>query len=190
MATIGVTGHRFLTETEKIKKGIDLALSRIKMRFEAPFWIISALAEGADRMVVHQARNIFEDIKLIVPLPLPIDEYLKDFILESSRTEFFELFNQAEEIIHPKPARSREQAYTDAGNQVVHLCDVLIAVWDGQDAQGIGGTGDIVKKARKLKLPIAWIHAGNRIPGSKEASTLGDQQGIVRYEQFPGKVIP
>jgi hypothetical protein len=59
-------------------------------------------------------------------------------------------------------------------------------VWDGQGAQGQGGTGGIVAEARKCGLPIAWVHAGNRRPGTLEPTSLGAEQGEVSFERFPG----
>ena len=63
--------------------------------------------------------------------------------------------------------------------------DVLVAIWDGQGAQGLGGTGGIVAEARERGLPLAWVHAGNRRPGTAEATSLGDEQGEVTFERFP-----
>ena len=61
---------------------------------------------------------------------------------------------------------------------------MLIALWDGQAAQGQGGTGEIVAEARQLALPIAWVHCGNRKPGTQEPLSLGAEQGLVTFERF------
>lgn len=61
-----------------------------------------------------------------------------------------------------------------------------IAVWDGQEAQGQGGTAAIVAQARQRGLPLAWIRAGNRRPGTQEPMILGEEQGKVSFERFPG----
>jgi hypothetical protein len=70
MATIGVTEHRFLAETDKVVAGIDAALDRIEAAFAPSFVVISSLAEGADRLVVQRALARWMDVRLIVPLPL------------------------------------------------------------------------------------------------------------------------
>jgi ABC-type multidrug transport system fused ATPase/permease subunit len=41
----------------------------------------------------------------------------------------------------------------------VNECDVLVALWDGREARGIGGTAEIVSYARKLAKPILLINA-------------------------------
>lgn len=185
MITIGVTGHRFLAEVEKLTKAVDSALAKIERVFGDPkMRVISSLAEGADRLMVVQALARGK-AALIVPLPLPEDEYLTDFSSETSKEEFHQLLAQAEEVLTLPPAPTREEAYASAGHYLLDHCQVLIAIWDGQDAQRVGGTGEIAAAARRRKLPLAWIQAGNRVPGTEEPTTLGDSQGRVIYENFP-----
>ena len=64
-------------------------------------------------------------------------------------------------------------------------CDVLLAVWDGQEAQGLGGTGEIVARARGLGKPVVIVRAGNRLPGTEDPTTLGEEQGRVMLEGLP-----
>lgn len=185
MITIGVTGHRFLAEVEKLTTAVDSALAKIERVFEDPkMRVISSLAEGADRLMVVQALARGK-AALIVPLPLPEDEYLTDFSSETSKEEFHQLLAQAEEVLTLPPAPTREEAYASAGHYLLDHCQVLIAIWDGQDAQRVGGTGEIAAAARRRKLPLAWIQAGNRKPGTEEPTTLGENQGRVIYENFP-----
>jgi hypothetical protein len=186
MITIGVTGHRFLVEVDKITARIDQALDHIEKSFgDPPFQVISALAEGADRLVVRRvlARG---NTALVVSLPLPKEEYLKDFQTQGSQEEFLELLDQAEEVLTLPPAPTREESYASAGYYLLDHCQVLIAIWDGQKTQGVGGTGEIAVAARRRKLPLAWIQAGNRVSGTEESTSLGDSQGRVIYENFPG----
>ena len=184
---IGVTGHRFLVDPDKIVAGIDEALRRIEQAFPGqPLTIISPLAEGADRLVVHRvlARS---KVRLVVPLPLPQSDYMADLESAESKEEFLSLLAQADEVIVLPPAPMRDQAYAAVGRYVLEHCDVLIAIWDGQSAQGLGGTGDIVAQARQRGLPMAWIHAGNHRPGTEEPTTLGEEQGKVSLERFPDR---
>jgi hypothetical protein len=90
-------------------------------------------------------------------------------------------------VVELPPAPSREAAYEAGGRFVLEHCHALIAVWDGQGAQGQGGSGEIVAEARSLGLPIAWVHAGNRKPGTEEPTSLGEEQGNVTFEGFPLK---
>jgi hypothetical protein len=184
MVVIGVTGHRILMELEKIQAGADDALCRIAQTFPGQPWtVLSALAEGADRLVVQRvlARG---QARLVVVLPLPTHEYLADFAAPASRQEFLTLLDRAEEVIALPPAPTRNAAYEAAGRYVLEHCDVLLAIWDGQQAQGQGGTGGIVAQARQRHLPLAWVHAGNRKPGTQEPTSLGAEQGLVTFEHM------
>lgn len=185
MITIGVTGHRFLVEVEKLTTAVDSALAKIERVFGDPkMQVISSLAEGADRLITRQVLTR-EKAALTVPLPLPEDEYLTDFSSETSKEEFHQLLAQAEEVLTLPLAPTREEAYASAGHYLLDHCQVLIAIWDGQDAQRVGGTGEIAAAARRRKLPLVWIQAGNRKPGTEEPTTLGEDQGRVIYENFP-----
>lgn len=185
MVAIGVTGHRFLTEVDKIAAGVDEALREVEDAFGGQAWtVISPLADGADRLVVQRvlARS---QARLVVPLPSPQRDYVTDFESDESKNEFRDLLAQAEQVVTLPLAQTRGQAYAALGRYVLDRCDVLIAIWDGQDAQGIGGSGDIVAQARRRGLPLAWIHADNRMPGTQEPTTLVSEQGKVVLERFP-----
>lgn len=184
MIRVGVTGHRSSIELAKIDAGIDEALIRIQQLFPGePLTVVSALAEGADRSV---ARKILgrPDGQLIAALPLPRADYITDFKSEESRAEFVTLLEQALRVIEFPKAPTREKAYEAASEYVVNNSDVLIAVWDGLDALGRGGTAQIVLNARRRGLPNAWIHAGNRNPLTNKPVSLGNEQGMVTFENL------
>jgi len=187
MIRIGVSGHRILTGKRRINTGIEEVLSRIKASYPAQEWmILSSLAEGADCLFVEKALKYMK-AKLIVPLPLPIVEYLQVFSTDTAKKLFSQLYQQAEEVIQIESNLTKEHAYLAAGKYILDHCDVLAAIWDGKDAHGQGGTGEIVKMARARDLPVAWIQADNRHPGTRFPTTLGDKQGTVIYERFPGQ---
>jgi hypothetical protein len=185
MINLGVSGHRFLDEEQKLSRGIDAALNTIAQTFgDQSFRVISALAEGADRLI---ARRVLKRkySTLTILLPLPEDEYLNDFGTETSQKEFQSFLGQADQIIQLPTAPSREQAYAMQGSFLVDQSDILLIVWDGLDSQGLGGTGDVVAAARIQNMPLAWVKAGNRKPGTTEPTSLGINQGTVVYENFP-----
>ena len=124
------------------------------------------------------------DARLIVPLPLPVDDYLRDFTSEDDALVFRDLLARANEVIQLPPASSREASYEAAGAYVLNNCDVLLTIWDGRPAQGKGGTGYVVERARHLQLPVAWVHAGNRNKDTDEPTSLGEQQGLVTFERM------
>jgi hypothetical protein len=185
VAGIGVTGHRVLAEREKLEAGLDAVALRIAAAFPGELWtVISALAEGGDRLV---ARGLLArpGTRLLAVLPLAADDYEADFSTAASRHEFRSLLDRADEVIEIAPTPSRDTAYAAAGREVLDRADLLVAVWDGQGAQGHGGTAAIVAQARQRGLPVAWVHAGNRRPNTLEPSSLGAEQGKVSFERLP-----
>lgn len=181
---IGITGHRLLLEEEKIARGIYEAVIKIEQEFPGePLLVTSALAEGADRLAAWRimARN---QASLVVVLPLAAEDYRQDFSSPDSQQEFDHMLSLAQEVIQMPPESSREAAYSAAGRYIVEHSDVLIAVWDGAPAQGVGGTAEVVSLARRRGIPIAWVHAGNRHAGSQVPTSLGDEQGRVTFEGF------
>lgn len=174
---IGVTGHRFLAELDKLKAAVDEALDRIATAFVGRLLVVlSPLAEGADRLVAHAILQC-KGSALVVPLPLPIEEYLHDFNSEQSQAEFFSLLKQASRVTKLPATATRNEAYEQVGLYVLDNSDVLIAVYDGQPAQGQGGTAEIVHRALARGIPVLHIKAGNRKAGTNEATTLGEEQG-------------
>ncbi len=142
MIRIGVTGHRFLADIPKLRDGIDQALARIAQTYPSEPWaVVSSLAEGADRLAVHQVLGTRPEARLIVPLPLPIMDYLQDFGTAQSRAKFEELLAQAAEVIDPPEVTLRSEGYRLAGRKMLECSDVLIALWDGQDFSGAGRHG-------------------------------------------------
>ena len=156
MTSVGVTGHRSLHEISVIIQKIDAALIQILETYPAPFVIYSALAEGADRLVVRRAFDLMgASLKAILPLK-PAD-YQADFSEEDSLNEFQELLALAQEVVELPPTSPRDAAYEAAGRYILEHVDLLIAVWDGQLPRGQGGTGQIVLEAQKSQIPVVWI---------------------------------
>lgn len=180
---IGVTGHRFLRNTDGLILKIDEGLDLIQSRWPAAsLTAISALAEGSDRLIAKRAL-LRPNSSLVVPLPLPEEEYMEDFQLESSRREFLELLARAKQIMRFPIQADRPAAYTAANQYLLEHCDVLMALWDGGSALGEGGTGTLVAQARRIHLPLYWIWAENCQPGAP-GILESEPQGRVHLEGF------
>jgi hypothetical protein len=185
--TLGITGHRYLAEMDKIMAGVEQAVKRIRKTFpDSNFRVLSSLAEGADRILAKRLLLI-PNASLWVPLPLPEEDYLKDFETPASKEEFCHMLGNAARVIKMPVTGKREEGYLAAGNYVLENSDCLLAIWDGAPAQGDAGTAEIVTRARERSLPLAWIHAGNRIPGTDYPTSLGSEQGKVTFEHLPAK---
>ena len=159
---IGVTGHRKFENPASLTRATLEALGRIKAMMPAlpeaglEIVVISALAEGADRLV---AELILAEpgSRLEAALPLPASDYVGDFEDAESKQQFEDLLGQASRTWTAPQTASREEAYERAGCYVVDRSDVMIALWDGKPARGRGGTAAIVAYARDRKVPLVWV---------------------------------
>jgi len=181
---IAVTGHRVLLQTDRIAAGIENALARIEGEYPGrSLMVVSSLAEGADRLVAAAVLKRPHSCLQAV-LPLPKFDYLGDFATPASKEDFLRFLARTDDVVELPAQPSRDDAYAAANDRLLDGVDVLIAVWDGKGAQGHGGTAEVVGRARASHLPVAWVHAGNRKPGTMEPTSLGADQGKVTYENL------
>ena len=185
MVAVGVSGHRDLIDLAAVSNAVDKALNKIITCFrENSLQVISPLAEGADRVVVWRAMAYYS-VRLVVPLPLEVSDYMLDFKSISSKGAFKTLLEHADQVIEIPAEDTREGCYLAAGIYILDHSDVLIAVWDGEPARGIGGTAEIVAEARRRGMPLAWVQVAG---GERESSSVKkDLAGVlpIHYERFP-----
>ncbi len=124
------------------------------------FAVISSLAEGSDRLVAEA--GLAAGFRLEVVLPVGRTEYAHDFPTETSQAAFQNLLDRASAVFELDGVpEDRPRAYEAAGFVMLANIDVLIAIWDGNDAAGIGGTAQIVSRALADGIPIVWIEPAN-----------------------------
>lgn len=152
---VGVTGHRTFAEVAAVSALVDDVLARLG----DPGRVVTSLAEGADRLVARRAARRPGWVHEVV-LPLDPDDYEADFVDAASVAEFRHLLASAVAVHQVPPAPSREDAYLAAGLAVLDRSDALLAIWDGQEARGRGGTAEIVAEARSRALPLTWVRVG------------------------------
>jgi hypothetical protein len=196
---IGVTGHRDLREEDlpRIEREVSSIINNLRRDFlandgETPIVVLSALAEGADRLVARAA--IAQGVRLIAPLPMPPWEYRRDFATGSkdsaSVAEFDQLLAQAIaapvmpftrgnslEAVRSDPKKRAEQ-YRAVGLFIVQHCNVLIALWDGDERDmAVGGTAEVVTFKRH-GIPLT-------VTGSARASLDASEIGPVIHVVTP-----
>jgi hypothetical protein len=129
-------------------------------------WIVvSPLAKGADRIIAHAALEVVQ-ARLDVITPFSLVEYRRDFVEHEDAAEFEDLFGRCKNLTilsQPDPKSSelptitdglesltkeqRHRGYLQVGQAVVDAVEILIVIWDGKSAAGLGGTGDIIPYA-------------------------------------------
>jgi hypothetical protein len=195
---IGVTGHRDLRDEDVPRLEAEVARIIAGLRHdylkddgETPVIVLSALAEGADRLVARVA--LAQGARLIAPLPMPPEEYRRDFepgLKPGNAAEFDELLARA--IAAPvipfthgnsleavrTSSKARAEQYRAVGLFIIQHCNILIAIWDGDESNmAVGGTAEIVKFTRE-GIPL-------EISRSARASLDGSEIGPVIHVLAP-----
>ena len=134
---------------------------------KSEFVIISSLAEGADRIVAEA--GLAAGFTLEAVLPFVRAEYARDFATPQSRAAFEQLLSTAKAVFElDGAADERARAYEAAGFVMLANTDLLIAVWDGEEAAGAGGTAHVVSRAIADGIPV--IRLDPRNPDAMEVS--------------------
>jgi len=159
---IGVTGHRDLSNPERVRQGVRAVLAELDRYLAGvphQYRAISPLAEGADRLVAQCVLEWTGSLEIV--LPMPREEYFATFSADRraesiAEFEWFLPYAGRPKVL-PRAA-SHQQAFQRVGQYVVGNCDVLIAVWDGQPARGQGGTAEVVAFAEDSNRAVFRIH--------------------------------
>lgn len=205
---VGVTGHRDRPglESKAVLDAVRQSLDRIKGIAQEIFEqnrelfdsgqedpvlrLVCSLAKGADRLVAREALS--KGYKLHAILPFPRGVYVKDpdlgpvedfqSLLDDVNTEkVFELDNTC-----LSDKRLRDESYEAAGRLVLRQSDVLIAIWDGKPEEGVGGTGQIVREARAVEIPILHINTEK----DHDAILLNPRKASKEDDQLRERLLP
>jgi conflict system pore-forming effector with SLATT domain len=164
---LGVVGHRTIDATPALEEVVEREVSLLLV--EAGRWtktpvlleIVSALSEGADRLVAERAMAVDPQSTLEVPLPMALEDYRRDFHSAESKAQFDRLLSRADRTVQLPARPSRNEAYHAVATYIVESCDVVLAIWDGRPERGPGGTAEVVHGARSAGLPLVWIDSGD-----------------------------
>ena len=144
---IGVTGHRNIN-TEAIPKIQEMVSTYLDAIIDkhprANITLLSPLAVGADQIVARIALE--KGLKLHVPLPMPLSEYIQDFN-EKEREQLESMLFRASRVWVPSSKNlGRPESYLMAGSFIAQSSDYVLALWDGiRTNEQPGGTAHIVR---------------------------------------------
>jgi hypothetical protein len=152
---IGAIGHRNIDVNDpKLIEPFKRECRRLKRRYEnSPFVVLSALAEGADRLLTQIAMEELS-ADLIAVLPMPQEDYERDFATDASKAAFRALLANAVSVKIAKlpdgegwktDGEPRNEQYARAGAIIADHAQILFAIWDGQPARGTGGTAEQIE---------------------------------------------
>ena len=154
---VGITGHRDITE-ESAKKAfqqVTVFFADLKQKYPStPVYLLSGMADGADRVVVEAALKAEIPVKAV--LPMNLEMYKADFDQQSAddldgllandqvETIELELPHDLDKTAALKPGAERNRLYARLGDHLLHHCSILIALWDGISVGKEGGTSEVV----------------------------------------------
>jgi hypothetical protein len=214
--TVGVVGHRpdrlpddrvkmalvenaVATVLDRISWALRVAHDKYGRRSDRPgvytadqplISLVSALAEGADRIAAHAA-VARPDYVLDAPLPFLKEVYEKDFGPQKERrgrpvdeaqerersaksiAEFRQLTESSRSVLELPGTRGdvndpsdpeAAKAYEVVGLTILGQADLLLAIWDGGISRGRGGTPDMLNAAARLGVPILHVDAKGEKP--------------------------
>lgn len=148
----GITGHQHLVSPETVH------------------WVAAMLENAIDKYHVQQgftslaigADQIFAEILMGKNIPyvaiIPSQGYETTFQKSEHLLNYRRLLKSAAKIVTLNFEKPEERAFYEAGRQVVDYSDIILALWDGQPAKGLGGTGDVVEYARSKKKRIVHVN--------------------------------
>lgn len=149
---IGISGHQE-------RPGIDWAwtrhvLGKVLQGLGPKITGYSSLARGADQLFAYLVLEGHGTLVFVRPLA----DYEACFE-GKALADFLELRRAAAHEIKVAPLGDKESAFLVAGQRVADESEILVAIWDGEDAEGKGGTGDIVAYALQRQIPVLHIDA-------------------------------
>ena len=140
---VGIIGHRVFPDEYRrdLEAELSQALDEIRTLMpNTPVILVSSLAPGADRLGVQV--GLAKDMEFIVPLPFEKEVFEQDF--PDSIDEFETLLAQAKTSF--VATESGFSGYEGASRWIARHCQIIIALWDGeQEAPAPGGTAHTVR---------------------------------------------
>lgn len=149
---IGITGHQRLDDPTQWPQ-VREELIRYLEGVATPLIGITSLAIGADQLFADIVLELGGTIEVVIPF----EGYELKFSDGASRQHYRTLLSRAAQVITLPSSQSEEAAYFEAGKLVTKLSDAMVAVWDGNEAEGLGGTADVVTYAKQIMKPIIII---------------------------------
>ncbi len=161
---VGITGHRQFEDPAApawVQHSVRHRLSDC-----GELYGLTSLAKGADQIFARVVLQLGGALEAILPFP----EYAQSFEDADESAGFNELIGRCRKVTMLEFAGSKDQSYLAAGHYVADNSELLIAIWDGKPAAGVGGTGDVVSYARGRGNLVYQINPDNRTAAELEGS--------------------
>ena len=153
---IGFTGHRKLPDEAKCREAIRKVLLDWIDKVPGVVYGVTSAAAGGDLLFAETCLEL--NLPIRVFLPLPKEQFREDFDEPAwARAEC--VFKKALSVEVTGAGEKLPDRYYECGIETVQQSQVLLALWDGEPSQGLGGTADMVHFAKEQGRPVIWIHS-------------------------------
>jgi hypothetical protein len=153
---IGFSGHMKLPDERLCRDIILKVLSEWKAKLPDGVSGVSSLAAGGDLLFAEACFEL--GIPLRVLLPLPQAQFKEDFDSVTWKRAESALQRAASfEVVDG--GHDRPECYYECGLETVLQSGLLVVLWNGLPARGIGGTGEMAHCSKNLGNPVIWIHS-------------------------------
>jgi hypothetical protein len=149
---IGITGHSNLT-VESAPWVAEALRAELAAHASDGLVGVSCLARGADQLFARAVLELGGALEVV----LPAADYRGRKVKPDNAAAFDRLIAQAMTVRTMPFETSNRDSYLAASEHVLSTVELMVAVWDGQPADGHGGTGDVVERARALGLPVTVV---------------------------------
>ena len=187
---VGITGHRAGVLTAPVVRSLrpivytvfrKLREATLKLQesedslcsvTQVRLLLHTPLATGADQIAAICARSSGYFVRAL--LPFEPNDYREDFAPGEELDSFEQALEAADEIVALPGERSDlEAAYVLVGESLVGAAVLMIAIWDGEEARGPGGTANVVQMALANSVPVIHIEVSHD-PGEIRIRALLD----------------
>lgn len=176
---IAVTGHRLIKYDVQLLLSIRQVIGEIIKDYRnSEILLYAALAEGSDQLVAEIALE-FKNTWLHVPLPMATGDYLRDFNSEKAQEKFQGILSRAYRVELLPASKTHQEAYHNLGIYLVEHADIILAVWNGEYNQEMGGTSEVVKSALTAGKKVYWIFCPNEAPDANNSLMMHKEIGEV-----------
>lgn len=153
---IGFTGHRKLPDEARCREAIRRVLLEWRAKTPGVIYGVTSAAAGGDLLFAETCLELNLPIRIF--LPVPKEKFREDFDeLSWERAE--SVFTKALSVEVTGAGEKLTERYYECGIETVQQSQLLLALWDGEPSQGLGGTADMVHFAREQERPVIWIHS-------------------------------
>lgn len=154
---IGVTGHMDLTSSSLrlVAQALQAHLNALVRAGRRRIVGVSCLAPGADRVFAQVLLELGGQLEAIIPPGDYTDHPGSAGDGECPTLE--ELVGRAMSVRRMTRPLARPQAYVAANDAMLATIDSLVAVWNGERSEKLGGTAHVVQTARSRSIPVTVI---------------------------------